>query len=476
MDYISDDGFEGTLTLNVSSIKIETAGTKKSSYTSTATRVYTNLSANDPSLVPKTITEGGNTFNLSDVTWQAGSIETVDYNELPASYTAEATYSRTGYKTTVTGYTVTADYCGVISKTEAGKTLYSAIFIGTPFPPPPEPTAEPEEAPVATASASPELASEPIPTQAPITPQSGPLDPLYFIIGGIVLLLIGGFVYIKFKKKGASSTVKTIVSALILAAVLLGTGTPAYSQNYSFTSGADASVFGASTSNPELIVAPNPETENVRRNKDAAYFPPSFGVFSGDIPTEPSSYYHDNSAPYSGTTGSAPSLAAASTPNGTIPDLPKVTVTMSAPLQPASAYTPPVINTAPLYYDNGTIGTLKVQKTGAVIKVFEGEGLDNLAKGGGHFSSTSAWDGNVCIAGHNRGSAGYFAFMKNLVTGDRLTYTTLYGARTYEVFDIEKISETDNSLLGYSANNILSLFTCVENVPGQRLVVVCRAV
>ena len=275
---------------------------------------------------------------------------------------------------------------------------------------------------------------------------------------------------------------KTIVSGIIVALIVFSTGLPVYAQNYSFTSGADSSVFGKPTSDLELMVAPNPDTENIRRNKDAAYLPPAYGVFSGDIPTDPSSPYHDNSAPYSGISGSAAvgsyggvSGAPTSTfPGGAVPDLPKVTVTTSEIPQPAAAYTPAAINTAPWYYDDRSIGTLKVHKTGATIKIYEGETLDNMKLGGAHFSSTSTWDGNVAIFGHNRGNNGYFGFLKNLSVGDELTYTTKYGTRTYEVINIEKISDTDGSRLGYSAENLLSLFTCVENVPSQRLCAIAR--
>jgi sortase A len=64
--------------------------------------------------------------------------------------------------------------------------------------------------------------------------------------------------------------------------------------------------------------------------------------------------------------------------------------------------------------------------------------------------------------------------MKDLQPGDKLTYTTLYGARTYEVFSKTQIGEWDNSALGYSSENILSLVTCVEDVPEMRLLVRAR--
>jgi hypothetical protein len=50
IDFTSDDGYSGALALDVSSIKVETAGTKTNSYTVTVTREYPNLPSNDSPL------------------------------------------------------------------------------------------------------------------------------------------------------------------------------------------------------------------------------------------------------------------------------------------------------------------------------------------------------------------------------------------------------------------------------------------
>jgi hypothetical protein len=131
MSFEDEDGYAGTLTLDVASIKVESEGTKTSSFTKTITRQYTNLSANDSSLVPKTVTDGGYTYNLLNVDWQSGNNATVDYNVLPEFYTAVATYTRTGYSTKVTGYVTTAEYSGTLAKLIQGKTIYTAYFMGT---------------------------------------------------------------------------------------------------------------------------------------------------------------------------------------------------------------------------------------------------------------------------------------------------------------------------------------------------------
>ncbi len=67
---------------------------------------------------------------------------------------------------------------------------------------------------------------------------------------------------------------------------------PAMAADYSFGTGGDTlDGFGTSTST-DATVTPDPMSTNTRRNKDAALLPPPYGVFSGDIPTDPSSPYH----------------------------------------------------------------------------------------------------------------------------------------------------------------------------------------
>lgn len=222
--------------------------------------------------------------------------------------------------------------------------------------------------------------------------------------------------------------------------------------------------FGGSTST-DATVTPDPLNENTRRNKDAAYLPPAYGVFSGDIPTNPSSPYHDN-LPSSGFVSVDQELPAVGNE-----DYAPGSANVSTGLLPSTSQTA-ALNTVPWYYSDGTIGTLYVSTTGKTIKVHEGESTTNLAKGAGHFASTSAWDGNVCLAGHNRGSSAYFSFVKDLEIGDRLTYTTRYGERTYKVTSITQIDEYDNLPLSWSSENRLTLITCVANVPELRYSVV----
>ena len=120
---------------------------------------------------------------------------------------------------------------------------------------------------------------------------------------------------------------------------------------------------------------------------------------------------------------------------------------------------------------DGSIGTLKIPKLGINMKVWEGETNASMAKGLGHYSSTSGWDGNIGLCGHNRGARYNIGSIKNLMAGDIITYTTVYGTRTYEVTMVRVIADTDWSYLQGTADNRITLTTCLENQPTKRICV-----
>jgi sortase A len=245
--------------------------------------------------------------------------------------------------------------------------------------------------------------------------------------------------------------------------------TTALAADYDFGTGGDTlDGFGASTSS-DVIVTPDPLGQNTRRNKDAAYLPPPYGIFSGDIPTDPSSPYHYNlpESDFVSVTQDLPAMGGEDYAPGSS--------NVSPGLLPSTSQTT-ALNTAPWYYEDNSIGTLYVERAKKTIKVYEGEDLSNLKIGAGHFSATSAWDGNVCLAGHNRGGNAYFSFVKDLENGDRMTYATKYGTRTYEVCSKTQIDEYDNLPLSWSSSNILTLITCVADVPELRYCAVAREI
>ena len=230
----------------------------------------------------------------------------------------------------------------------------------------------------------------------------------------------------------------TLLLTVALTATLAVPALAADAPSYAFDNSKDIlGGFGSATSTNEPVT-PDPMNENTRRNKDAALMPPPYGVFSGEIPTDASSPYHDN-LPSGGFVAQDQDLPPIGNENNVAGSV----------FLPSTSQTA-ALNTTPWYYADGTIGTLYVARTGKTIKIYEGESLTNLAKGAGHFASTSAWDGNVALAGHNRGNSAYFSFVKDLQNGDTLTYTTMYGTRTYAVYSKTQINEYDNLPLTWS--------------------------
>ena len=116
-----------------------------------------------------------------------------------------------------------------------------------------------------------------------------------------------------------------------------------------------------------------------------------------------------------------------------------------------------------LYYSGGHLGTLKIPAIGVNVRIYEGTSNSQLAKGAGHFTDTSIWNGNVSLAAHNRGTNNYFGQIHTLQPGDTLTLTTKLGTRTYSVVSVKKISETDNSDTAATWDNCVTLFTCVRD-------------
>ena len=119
--------------------------------------------------------------------------------------------------------------------------------------------------------------------------------------------------------------------------------------------------------------------------------------------------------------------------------------------------------TSDLYYSGGHLGTLKIPAIDLSVKVYQGTDSSTLMKGGGHFKDTSIWDGNVCIAGLNRGVRDDFGELHTLEPGDTITWTTKLGTRTYEVVSVQKVKETDTSGTAATTDNRLTLYTCVRD-------------
>ena len=124
------------------------------------------------------------------------------------------------------------------------------------------------------------------------------------------------------------------------------------------------------------------------------------------------------------------------------------------------------------------IGKLSIPAVGLNKYVYEGTGSSPLAKGVGHFDCTPGWNGNIGLAGHNRGYNNTAAFLKlkDVDYGDLVYYTTAYGTRTYKVTSIETVSINDTSGLAQDGSYKLTMYTCKANQPNVKLKVVATLV
>ena len=123
-------------------------------------------------------------------------------------------------------------------------------------------------------------------------------------------------------------------------------------------------------------------------------------------------------------------------------------------------------------WDDSVLGIITIEKIGLNATVKEGTTSAGLLEYVGHIDNTATYDGNIGLAGHNRGCKNsYFARINELEIGDEIKYKTKFYERTYVVDNIQVILETDWSLLQSTEENKLSLITCITNKRKQRLCV-----
>ena len=243
--------------------------------------------------------------------------------------------------------------------------------------------------------------------------------------------------------------------------------------------GAEDYLFGRPTSDDTIYEWENP---NVDRSKNTALIPPGFGTPTSYLPGS-GEYLTPNLVPGALSGGLVNQVGSVGNPNGgtstntmgsgyptadTSVDssgFPTVDTGVSGTGGQATAFTEV---TSSMYYSNGSLGTLKIPSIGLTVGVYEGTGSAPLLKGAGHFEGTSIWNGNIAIAGHNRGVRNDFGKIHTLKSGDTITLTTALGTRTYAVTSVSKVSVNDTSGLSASIDNQITLYTCVENQPAYR--------
>ena len=146
MEVTTEDGYSGVLRLDHKSVTVETAEYATRDSAVSATRLYPDLADADLSLIPKTVEENGRTLTLDDVRWESGW--QTDAGGGFIRYSATATYIGTVSDRYATGYTVTANYSGEVSRSDVEMITWRVEFApvreAEPVETPPEPP-QPEE-------------------------------------------------------------------------------------------------------------------------------------------------------------------------------------------------------------------------------------------------------------------------------------------------------------------------------------------
>lgn len=130
---------------------------------------------------------------------------------------------------------------------------------------------------------------------------------------------------------------------------------------------------------------------------------------------------------------------------------------------------------------SGKLGIISIPAIDLSVGVYQSETseIEAMSRGVAHFNSTSSWDGNVGLCGHNwteSGNGAYFKDVNKLKRGDTITYTTELGTRTYKVSSINTIDQSDWSYLSRTDDNRLTIITCTFNDGSKRLCVQAVAV
>ena len=271
---------------------------------------------------------------------------------------------------------------------------------------------------------------------------------------------------------------KTLISAMLCLSTMCALALPASALEYSI-SAPGYPAYGKSTSFEPVVTSDGGAIKNEDISKNAALVAPSFGtptsyVLNTGTYLTPDLVPSQMTGPGAAVGGSAVTIAPPSsgTTSGNPNNYPSAGDAGTAP-STTVGFTEV---TSSLYSSKGSLGTLKIPSIGLTVGVYEGTGSAPLLKGAGHFTGTSIWDGNVSIAGHNRGVRNDFGKIHLLRSGAVITLTTKLGTRTYAVNSVTKVSVNDVSGLEPSSTNMITLYTCVENQPAYRWCVTAAAV
>ena len=471
MEHVSDDGYFGVLSLDISSIDIVSDGTRTTSHTATTTREFPHLSSPDTSLVPRTVTDDGRTYNLVNVEWRSQSSTAIDYTQVTTTFTAVATYSRNATRSSTIGYTTTATYRGQVSRVAVGRTEFTAYFIGIPI-----------VAPV-TNTSTPNVELEYTAKTKPVTTESATVESVVVEqvhIGGIVVEVEQSTQLTIDTDADNEVLVYTEVNRLPIGNIIIG---------LLFISGLVIAYFVGKKGKDILQIINKPAcfificalVLSVPQDVYALELPQyGFGIRGNAS----SAHFNRNDAQPNISSSATINFSPSHTTNPSGISQPMITIhfdpsrtdiAISGISSFATHFHPYHANMNNYNYGE-IIGTLTVERLGRTINVIAGATMSAMDFGAGHFSFTGLNQGNTGLIGHNRGrSNGFFSFVRGLNEGDVLTLEAGGIVRRYAVAMLYIVDETDFSPLMQFGDTRLTLVTCVEYQRSQRRIAVAFA-
>ncbi len=169
---VEEDGYTGTLALDITSVETVPEGVQSIERTVSAVRQYPGLPSNDSAAIPKAIRDQGTTLTLTELTWAVEASQTISGVNFPIRWTATAAYTGTTTAQQAAGYRTSAVYRGTLTKETLTGITVSVFYTGTPVP---AVTVQPTVAPTAAPTVRPTAAPTAMPTAAP-TVQPTPPD------------------------------------------------------------------------------------------------------------------------------------------------------------------------------------------------------------------------------------------------------------------------------------------------------------
>ena len=129
-----EDGYFGALTLDAASLVTQVSGYGTRNTPVSRTREIRGLMFNDPSAVPKAITDDGVTLTLAGIECIVTGTALAGDALVPVEYKAVASYSGTKSVSYVSGYTSTVNYTGTVTKKTVDSINYTITYTGTLIP------------------------------------------------------------------------------------------------------------------------------------------------------------------------------------------------------------------------------------------------------------------------------------------------------------------------------------------------------